>query len=51
MSEVKMSGDTSHEYKLLQYKHYNRMEKMKNDKAREAFKRPAYQTEVANERT
>lgn len=46
MATVKMSRDTSHDCKLRQSKHYNRMEKMHNDKAREAFKRPAYQIET-----
>ncbi|HEX2957876.1 MAG TPA: hypothetical protein VHO70_13655 [Chitinispirillaceae bacterium] len=44
MSKPKMSGDTSHFEKLLRQKHYGTMEIMRSKTAREAFKRPAYQT-------
>lgn len=32
--------------KVSQVRVYDKLEQSKNDKAREAFKRPAYQTEV-----
>lgn len=47
MSIPKVSRDTSHYEKLLRDKHYGQMENMRNKQAREAFKRPVYQTEVA----
>jgi hypothetical protein len=50
MTVIRMSGETSHDYKLRQYNQYNRMEQIHNDKALESFKRPVYQQQISSEK-